>query len=419
LAWLLLRAFANGCTALTGIEAVSNGVPNFRPPATVRAKRTLGVIVVLLTIFLVGVAVLCQAYSVTATPPGQAGYQSVLSLLSHAVFGRGVFYGVFMASVFVILALSANTSFADFPRVARLLAADGFLPHEYEHRGRRLVYSHGILVLAALSALLLIVFQGVTDHLIPLFAVGALLAFTMSQAGMVVHWRKRGVTGVRLWANAVGAAATGLTAGLVLVAKFVEGAWISVVIVLALIAGFSAYRRHLASIERATFTEAPLDVGERRPPLAVVPIRRWDKVARKALTFALEFAPEVVAAQVLADDDPEYDLSERWPALVELPVRQSGNRPPKLVVIRSPYRRVLTPLLQFVSDLAKARPDQQVAVVVPELVEPRWYSVLWHRHFSQVLRTLLLYRGGPQVVVVSTPWYLRDWAARRGRASYG
>jgi amino acid transporter len=412
-AWVLVRAFANGCSAMTGVESVSNAVPSFRAPAPTRARRTLAAIVLLLTVFLVGVAVLCRAYHVIATPPGQPGYQSILSQLAHVVFGRGVLYGVCMASIFAVLALSANTSFAGFPRVARLLARDRFLPVQYERRGRRLVFSHGILVLGLLSGLLLVAFRGVTDRLIPLFAIGALLAFTMAQAGMVVHWHKHGVHGPRLWTNAVGAVTTGITVLLVLASKFVEGAWMSVVIVLALIALFSRVRRHLDVIDLATRTSASLEIGPPRPPLAVVPIRRWDLLSLKALRFAVGFASEVVAVQVLTDDGVETGLSERWPQLVEAPARRIGVAPPRLVVLRSEYRQLFAPLLRFVSQLVETHADRQIAVIVPELVEPRWYHTFLHRHASEVLRALLLYRGGPQIVVVSAPWYLRDWLPER------
>jgi amino acid transporter len=191
-AWLLMRSFASGCTAMTGVEAVSNGVTAFCEPAVVQARRTLTAIILLLAIMLAGIAYVCWAYGIGATEPGEPGYDSILSQLTAAVVGRGTFYYVTIGSVLGVLALSANTGFADFPRLCRVIAQDGFLPNSFAHRGRRLVYSRGILVLATLSAALLIGFGGITDNLIPLFAVGAFLAFTLSQAGMVAHWQKDG-----------------------------------------------------------------------------------------------------------------------------------------------------------------------------------------------------------------------------------
>ena len=190
--WILMRAFASGCTAMTGVEAVSNGVTAFREPAVRHATRTLTAIIVILALMLAGIAYLCGTYEIGATPPGEKGFQSILSQLTGAVIGKGFFYFLTLGSVLVVLALSANTGFADFPRLCRVIAQDGFLPNGFAHRGRRLVYSQGILVLAGLSGGILIAFGGITDHLIPLFAVGAFLAFTLSQAGMVVHWTRKG-----------------------------------------------------------------------------------------------------------------------------------------------------------------------------------------------------------------------------------
>src|SRR5713101_7122627 len=226
--WLLLRAFASGCTALTGVEAVSNAVPIFREPKVHRARRTLAAITAILMVLLLGISLLSQAYGIGATEPGKPGYQSVISQIVGAVTGRGWFYFVTMGAVFSVLTLSANTSFADFPRVWRLLALDEYLPPGFAHRGRRLVYSRGILSLAGIAAALLIAFGGITDRLIPLFAVGAFLAFTMSQLGMVMHWRRTGGPGARrsLVMNAAGALATSLTLVIIVASKFTEGAWL-------------------------------------------------------------------------------------------------------------------------------------------------------------------------------------------------
>jgi len=195
--WLLLKVFASGCTALTGVEAVSNGVKAFREPAVDNARRTLTVIIFLLAVLLAGISYLVNAYGIAATDPGAPGYQSVLSLLTAAVFGKGVFYYLTMASILFVLSLSANTAFADFPRLCRAISQNNYLPHAFGYRGRRLVYTYGIVALAVLCGVLLILFGGVTDRLIPLYAVGAFLAFTLSQAGMVVHWRKHRGAGQR------------------------------------------------------------------------------------------------------------------------------------------------------------------------------------------------------------------------------
>ena len=215
--WLLLKVFSSGCTAMTGVEAVSNGVMAFRDDTRKNAKFTLTIIIVLLATLLAGIALLCRAYGIAATAPGGPGYESVLSMLTRAVMGHGWFYYLTIASVLLVLALSANTAFADFPRLTRAIALDNYMPHVFLLRGRRLLYSWGIYVLVALTALLLIVFGGVTDRLIPLFAIGAFLAFTLSQAGMVMHWKRKGGYPLRMLVNGLGAVATGITVIVVLV----------------------------------------------------------------------------------------------------------------------------------------------------------------------------------------------------------
>src|ERR1700683_481188 len=261
--WLLLKAFAGGCTAITGVEAVSNGVKAFRKPAVKNAQRTLTVIIFILAILLAGISYLVKVYGITATDPGQPGYQSLLSMLIGSVFGKGIFYYLTIASILLVLSLSANTAFADFPRLCRAIAQNDYLPHVFGYRGRRLVYTYGIVVLALLCGILLISFRGVTDRLIPLYAVGAFLAFTLSQAGMVVHWRKhRGPQWLKsALVNGLGAVVTGITAIVVLVAKFVEGAWITLLFIPLTIAVFSAVRRHYHSVKLLTSCRVPVDVA--------------------------------------------------------------------------------------------------------------------------------------------------------------
>ncbi|MFZ5890725.1 MAG: APC family permease [Myxococcota bacterium] len=414
-AWLLLRAFANGCTALTGIEAVSNGVPIFKEPAARTAGRSLLLILGTLMVLLAGIAFLCRAHGIVASVPGEHGYQSILSKIIQASVGRGPLYYVMIGSVIFVLALSANTSFADFPRVCRMLARDRFLPEPFIHRGRRLAFSHGIIVLSVLAAVLLLIFGGMTEGLVPLFAVGALSAFTMSQVGMVAHWRRQGGTGAR-WSvalNAVGALATGATLLVVITSKFREGAWLSLALVVAMLVLFRRVRRHYDFIAEATATNATLELAS-EPPIAVVPLRRWDAVSLKALRFALSTTSEIIAVQVLTFDRHVDDLSERWDELVG-PVDAAGKRRPELVVLRSEYRQLFQPLVNFILQLAQAKPDRQIAVVVPELIETRWYQRLLHNQTASFIRALLLLRGGPQIVVITTPWYLRDWLPERRR----
>src|ERR1700692_254256 len=285
--WLLLQVFSNGCTAMTGVEAVSNGVRAFREPTVRNAQRTLTVVIALLAILLAGIAYLVRAYGIQATDPVQPGYQSVISMLVAAVAGRGIFYYFTIGSVLVILSLSANTAFADFPRLCRAVAHDGFLPHSFGFRGRRLVYSQGIFVLAALSAILLVLFHGLTDRLIPLFAIGAFLAFTLSQAGMVGHWRRnpgRG-SGRSMFINGLGAVTTGLTLVVVLVAKFTSGAWVSVLLIAGMMATMFWVRKHYSEVAEETELLVPLQVEYLGSPIIIVPIQSWSLISQRALQF--------------------------------------------------------------------------------------------------------------------------------------
>lgn len=272
--WLILRAFASGCTAMTGVEAVSNGVQAFRDPPVPAAHRALTVIIGILMVLLLGIAYLSRAYGVGATEPGTAQYQSLLSQLIGAVAGRGIFYWVSISSILLVLCLSANTSFADFPRLCHVLAEDGFLPRSFTNRGRRLVYTEGVALLAVLSATLLMAFGGVTDRLIPLFAVGVFLAFTLSQSGMVVHWwksHKRGVF-LNMAINGLGATATAVTVVVVALVKFMAGAWIVVLLVPALMILMLAVRRHYQKIEREIDTSDNVKFDGLQEPIVIVPI---------------------------------------------------------------------------------------------------------------------------------------------------
>jgi amino acid transporter len=406
--WLLMRSFASGCTAMTGVEAVSNGVSAFREPAVTHARRTLTAIIVLLAVLLAGIAYLCWAYRIGATEPGQAGYDSILSQLTAAVVGRGWFYYVTIGSVLSVLALSANTGFADFPRLCRVIAQDGFLPNSFAHRGRRLVYSRGILVLATLSAGLLIGFGGITDNLIPLFAVGAFLAFTLSQAGMVAHWRKVGGphAGKSMAINAAGAACTAVTLVIVLVSKFADGAWVMILLIPALLALFVAVRAHYEAVAREVATAAPLDAGALQPPLILLPIRGWSAITRKALRFGLKISPDIYALHIADDEETMVELEDTWEQRVQEPAKAAGLPAPKLIVIYSPYRKLYAPLKQVVSDLQRAHPCRDLAVIVPELVTTRWYHYLLHNQTAAVIKAYLLFSGFRRVVVINVPWYL-------------
>src|SRR5215469_7214500 len=285
--WLLLRAFASGCTAMTGVEAVSNGVNAFREPTVSHAHRTLAAIVLILGFLLAIIAYLAQAYHVGAMDQTQPNYQSVLSQLGGAIVGRGVIYFVAIGSLLAVLCLSANTSFVAFPQLCRLLAQDAYLPRGFAIPGRRLVYSVGIIWLAITAGSLLTLFGGITDRLIPLFAVGAFTAFTLSQLGMAAHWHRQQGNRTRLMINGAGAVATGCALAIILAAKFIEGAWIIVLVVPCVLALLKVIRHHYDTIDRLLREDGPIALHRLQRPIVVIPIERWDRLAEKALRYGL------------------------------------------------------------------------------------------------------------------------------------
>jgi amino acid transporter len=422
--WLLLRSFAAGCTAMTGVEAVSNGVSAFREPAVKRARRTLGAICAILGILLAGISYLARSYRIGAMDQTQDGYQSVLSQLAGAVVGHGVFYYVAMSSALAILCLSANTSFVDFPRACRLVAADDFLPRPFAVVGRRLVFSVGIFYLAAAAGLLLIVFDGITDRLIPLFAIGAFLSFTMSQLGMVMHWRrklrqsarvKRERRGhyARLAINALGTAVTGIAFAVIVIAKFTAGAWITLLAIPGVILLLKMVKRYYAHLDTHLREEGPLDLSDTEPPLVLIVAEGWNRLTDRALQFGIRLSPDVAAVHLTGLGGPDADkkrreLRRQWAEDVEKPAREAGVKPPQLMLVQAPYRRIETPFLELVETTIKDRPGRLVAVLIPEIVKEHWWQHLLHTHRASRLRSAVLRYGGSRLVVVSIPLYLEE-----------
>jgi amino acid transporter len=405
--WLLLKVFSSGCTAMTGVEAVSNGVMAFRDDTRRNAKLTLTIIIVLLAALLAGIALLCRAYGIAATNPEAPGYESVLSMLTRAVMGHGTFYYVTIGSVLLVLALSANTAFADFPRLTRVIALDDYMPHVFLLRGRRLLYSWGIYVLVALTALLLIVFRGVTDRLIPLFAVGAFMAFTLSQAGMVMHWKRQGGHPLRMFVNGLGAVATGITAVVVLVAKFVEGAWITALLIVAMILMMRAVKRHYVDVDRETDLDRPIVPAEITQPIVVLPIDRWSRITEKALSFALSMSNDIRCLHIQTGDEPD-EISQDWEKDVAAPLRAAGKCVPKLEILQSPFRYVLAPVVDYIFTVERESSFHKICVLVPELVVRHWWDNLLHNRRADMLKVILLLRGNRRIVVINIPWYLEQ-----------
>jgi amino acid transporter len=418
--WLLLRAFASGCTAMTGVEAVSNGMSAFKEPAQSHARRTLSAIVGLLVVLLGGIVVLSHYYRVGALNQGAPGYQTLLSQLTGAVVGHGIFYYATLGTILVVLSLSANTSFTGFPRLCQMIAVDGFLPRAFAIPGRRLVYSVGILFLAGSAGLLLVLFDGITDRLIPLFAVGAFLAFTLSQAGMAVHWwraqakpdSKQGLGSPRLSLaiNGIGTIATGAALAIILAAKFVEGAWITAIIiplVFVLLSAIKRYYDHLSS----RLKTGSIDFEHRQPPIVLIPIERWDRLVDKALKFAMELTPDVIAVHLVAlegDDaeDRSAILRKRWADAVETPLQQLGVPVPRLIQRQSPYRQLAEPLIEEVQQIQADNPKRSIALLLPVLMTRHWWERLLHPNRTTTLQKAVLKACGKRVGVIIVPWHL-------------
>ncbi len=426
--WILLRAFASGCAAMTGVEAVSNGVGAFEEPAVKKAHQTLTLIVVILAALLGGIAYLTYHYHVGAMNQEHAGYQSVLSQLTEAVIGRGWVYKLTITSILAVLCLSANTSFVGFPRLCQLIAKDDFLPRGFAAIGRRLVYSVGVLFLAGSAALLLAAFGGITDKLIPLYAVGAFLAFTLSQSGMVVHWLKqmrgksppadgprpgRSTFIFKIFVNGIGAVATAVALSIILVAKFTAGAWITVIVIPILLGLFKWVHNHYAKVERQVDCPEALQIVDQDRPVVLLPLHRWSKPIYKSLQFAMQLSGDVVAVHLGnlegdETDDAQSRIRQEWAEKVENPTRAAGLTPPRLEFVKTPYREFTKPLLVQIDAIKQRWPRRPVAVIIPEVVERHWWQTLLHSRRASRLRSALRSREDFRVVVIDLPWFIQD-----------
>ncbi len=407
--WLLMKAFSSGCAAMTGVEAVSNGVMAFREPRSKNAQNALSIIIGILIVLLYGISWLTKHYQIMAMNPDAPGFQSLLSLLVTAVFGRGWFYFLTMGSVLLALALSANTAFADFPRLTRAIALHDYLPHVFILRGRRLLFSHGIYALTGLTAVILILFKGVTDRLIPLYAIGAFLAFTLSQAGMVVHWKKQeGEHPGRGWhmlVNGTGAFATGITTLVVLASKFMAGAWVTALLIPTLILLMYSVKTHYTRVRRETSDCERLKLDNLEAPLVVIPMAGWNRISEKALRFGLLLSKEIKVVHVHSEDEA-HGIDQDWQNKILEPIREAGLTEPELVTIPSTFRFVIAPLMDYILRLESENPGRKVAVLLPELVVRHWWENALHNQRVQLLKLFLLVKGNQRIVVVNIPWYL-------------
>lgn len=408
--WMMLTAFANGLTAMTGVEAVSNAVPLFRKPTVKNAQWTLTIIVGTLALFLILIGYLCPAYHIVAMDQNHPGYQTILSQLVEATMGKGVFYSISIVSIFIVLAYSAQTSFTGFPRVCRLLAEDNYLPYFFAERGRRLVFSVGIIILAIFSSVILVAFKGITNNLIPLFAVGAFSAFLFSQIGMVVYWLRKENRQFRykLVINALGAGITAIALVIIIITKFIEGAWIIVFLAPALAFLMHRIKRHYEKIAHEIENPIKINPLSLKKPVVIIPIHGLDLIAEKAIQFGMLFSDDITAVFIDAGYEDVERLQQLWHEKIEMPAKKADKGVPKLEIIQSPYRRIYKPLLNFVDKVRKERKNRLIALIIPELVEPKWYEYLLHNIHAPGLRALLFLKRDPRTIVITIPWYLRE-----------
>jgi len=391
--FLVLRAFANGCTALTGIEAISNGVPAFKPPEAKNAVITLLVMIACAVTCFMGVTLLAHAYGVVPMTE-----ETVISQLNRAIFGgRGTAYYVIQAATTLILVLAANTAFADFPRLASIVARDRFLPRQFANQGDRLAFSNGIVVLSVLAGILLVAFGGDTHALIPLYMLGVFVSFTLSQAGMVVKARRERKRGWRFGAfvNGLGAVLTAIVLVVVSVTKFSEGAWIIVALVPLLVLLFLAIKRHYKRVARQLSLDDLKD-SEKRHNIVIVPIGGVHRAVVLALEYARTLSDDVRAVYVDVDPLATAEIRELWGRW------GSGIR---LEILASPFRSIMEPLLEYIELTDAECPDEFITVLLPEFVPARWWHHLLHNQRALLIKGALLFRHN--VVVTSVPYHLQ------------
>lgn len=398
--FLILHTFASGCTALTGIEVISNGVPSFQPPQIRNARTTLIVMAILMGSLFVGSTGLTQYFAVIAAPN-----ETILSALSSRILGHGPLYILVQLSTLLILAVAANSSFAGFPRLASVLAQDRYLPNQFAHLGDRLVYSNGIVVLALLTGLLIIAFQGDSHTLIPLFAVGVFLAFTLSQAGMVAHWfKQRHANWIpKAVINGAGAIVTLLALGVIAFSKFKDGAWIVIFLIPGLVVVFRKINAHYREISNElTLRGLPPSLKPLPSPRLVIPISGIHRGTIQALRYARSISGQVTAVYVETDPEQTARVRKDW---------ETWGQDVPLVVVPSPYRSLIGPFIDYLYQADLTINDGQLAtVLLPEFVPVKWWHHLLHNQTATLLRLALLYdrrKLGYTRAIIDIPFHLR------------
>ena len=390
--FLLLRAFAAGCTALTGVEAVSDGVPAFKAPEAHNARIVMAWLGAITVTMFLGITYLAYDFGIV---PG--GNETVVSKIARRVFGGGLLYYEIQAVTMLILLLAANTAFADFPRLSFFLARDRFIPRQFATQGDRLVFSNGIVILAGLACVLVIVFQGDTQELLPLYAIGVFISFTVSQSGMVRRWLRLKEEGWawRLWFSLVGAIVTGIVLVTLAVTKFTEGAWIIVLLIPSLVVAFLTVHRHYEKVAAQLSLEGMVPP----PPMdgtILVLVGDLHRGVVQALQYAQSLSPTAKAVYVETDPERTRRLEERW--------GKWGMGIP-LVVLNSPYRSLLGPLMEYIDQLQRQRGEHHVVtIVLPEFLPAKWWQQLLHNQTALLIKGQLLFRKN--VVVTDVPYHL-------------
>ncbi|MGI8550886.1 MAG: APC family permease, partial [Dehalococcoidia bacterium] len=404
--FLILRAFSNGCSAMTGVEAISDGVPAFRPPEWKNARTTLTWMVAILATIFAGVTILAHLYQIMPDPTGD---NPLLSRLNAAVFGSSPIFYAIQYATFLILVLAANTAFSDFPRLLFFLARDSFAPRVFRRVGDRLAFSNGIITLAVLSSVLYVVFKGQVDLLIPLYTIGVFTSFTLSQSGMVRRWYFRRVAGSRngvTWEadsrwhlraamNGLGALATLLVLAIAAITKFTSGAWFVIVLIPLLIVLFLSVNRHYRAAERDLKGETPLSPGDIKHIL-ICPVVDLNRPTLDALAYARSVSPHIIAVHISQDQEDIARIQEKW--------RAWGQYVP-LEIIESPYRGVVLPLVTYIDALRQKRPAEIITVILPEFVPAHWWEGILHNQTALRVKRHLLFRPG--IVVTNVPYHQR------------
>ncbi|MED1472182.1 APC family permease [Bacillus salipaludis] len=397
LTWfVLLKAFSSGCSAVTGIEAISNAVPHFRNPAQRNAKRTMLTLGLLLAVIFGGVTILSQAYEIHPDPTGT---KTVLSMVAADAFGRGVFFYIIQIATMMILTLAANTSFNGFPILSSIMAQDNNMPRMFSNRGDRLAFNYGIITLGILASILIIVFGGRTEALIPLYAIGVFLSFTMAQVGLVIKWRNEKSQGWKQKAiiNGLGAVVTFFVVIIFSITKFEEGAWIVVVITPLLLLLITKINKHYGNVAK----QLKVDLAEPIPTadtVIIIPVAGIHKVVVSTIGFAKSLTPNVVAFYVAFSPEQAKQMEERW---------EQWNPGVRLVVVVSRYRTVIKPLIEFIGRVEHRYGKQKkITVLLPEFITRKWWHRLLHNQSAFRIRAILFARK--DVVVATVPFRLND-----------